>query len=311
MPRHLPPLLAIRAFEAAARLGGFARAADELCVTPGAVAHQIKLLEEWLGAALFVRRARHVELTDVGRSYCEQVGALLDELERASTDIRRWSDDEGVTISALPSFVTRWLMPRLAEFRREHPDVDVRVLASVPPVDFARDHVDLAIRLGNGSYAGLVARPLFTEQFVPVASPALLDRVGRPAVPDDILRMSLLHDEYEARIPDQMNWARWLALRGVSVPGQKVLTGLHFSHSYLTIEAAIASQGVALQSDVLVDDLVRQGRLEILCMPPAEGAYRYTLLGTSRSGERARVQALATWLAAQAQAFEASRWRDR
>ncbi|MFM0550283.1 transcriptional regulator GcvA [Paraburkholderia sediminicola] len=307
MPRHLPPLLSIRAFEAAARLGGFARAADELCVTPGAVAHQIKLLEEWLGPALFVRRARHVELTDVGRAYCAQVGTLLDELERASTEVRRWSDDEGVTISALPSFVTRWLMPRLAEFRRDHPNVDVRVLASVPPVDFARDHVDLAIRLGGGPYAELVSTPLFAEQFVAVASPALLDSVGRPVAPDDVLRMSLLHDEYEARIPEQMSWARWFALRGISVPSQKVLAGLHFSHSYLTVEAAVAGQGVALQSDVLIQDLVMQGRLEMVCTPPVQGAYRYTLLSSNRSSERPRVQKLAAWLIEQAEAFEGRR----
>jgi LysR family glycine cleavage system transcriptional activator len=307
MPRHLPPLLSIRAFEAAARLGGFARAADELCVTPGAVAHQIRVLEDWLGAVLFVRRARHVELTDVGRAYCAQVGTLLDELERASTEVRRWSDDEGVTISALPSLVTRWLMPRLADFRREHPDVDVRVLASVPPVDFARDHVDLAIRLGAGPYAGLTATPLFDEQFVAVASPALLDRVGRPAAPDDVLTMPLLHDEYEPRIPEQMDWARWFALRGVSVPSQKVLAGLRFSHSYLTIEAAVAGQGVALQSDVLVDDLLTQRRLEVVCAPPAQGAYRYTLLGNARAGERPRVKKLAAWLVEQAAAFRAHR----
>ncbi len=308
MPRQLPPLLAIRAFDAAARLGGFARAGDELCVTAGAVAHQIKQLEEWLGVSLFVRLARRVELTDVGRTYYAQVETLLDGLERTSTEVRRWSDDEGVTISALPSLVTRWLMPLLSEFRREHPEVDVRVLAAVPPVDFARDHVDLAIRLGSGGpYEELISTPLFQEQFVVVASPALLDRVGRPVTPADLFKMSLLHDEYEARLPAQMDWARWFAQRGISTPSQKVLAGQHFSHSYLTLEAAAAGQGVALQSDVLVHDLVKQGRLEVLFDPPELGAYRYTLLSTYRSSERLRVRLLAGWLAERAHDFEASR----
>lgn len=302
-------MLAIRAFEVAARLGGFAKAGDELCVTPGAVAHQVKLLEEWLGATLFLRHARHVELTDVGRTYWSQVHALLDELEQCSAAVRRWSDDQGVTISALPSFVTRWLMPRLTDFRRQHPDIDVRVLASVPAVDFARDRVDLAIRLGQDTYPGLVATPMLAEHFVAVASPALLERIGHISDPRDLAGQPLLHDEYETRIPEQIDWARWFQLRGIPVSSQRVLSGLHFSHSYLTIEAAIAGQGIALQSDVLTGDLVASGQLQILCGPPATGPYRYTLLRTAASDERPRVRTLASWLMEQAREFEAARSR--
>jgi LysR family glycine cleavage system transcriptional activator len=298
-------MLAVRAFEAAAREGGFTKAAQELCVSPGAVAHQVKQLEDWLRTQLFLRKPRSVELTDAGRAYWASVNSVLDDLERASVDVRRWSAEEGVvTITAMPSFVTRWLMPRLGTFLREHPELDVRVLASVPPADFGRDRVDLAIRLGAGSYPGLLATPILAERFRPVASPAYLQLAGTPSTPSAFTKLVLLHDEYEARIPQQVDWARWFQAAGVVVPQRRLLGGLHFSHSYLTIDAAIAGQGIAMQSHVLVQDSLATKRLASASEFAVKGPYRYSLLRTRAAEKRLAVKRLADWLIEEARNFE-------
>lgn len=296
MSRRLPPLLAVRAFEAAARHGGFTRAADELCVSAGAVGHQVRLLEHWLGQVLFVRRARSVELTEAGRQYCTEVRGLLDELERASLALRHGRDADEVTVTAMPSFVTRWLMPRLGAFRAAHPDVEVRLLASVPPVDFARDQVDLAVRLGSGPYPGLAAERLLPEFFCAVASPAFLAARGGLLAPAQLSSAPLLHDEYEARIPEQMDWARWFTAHGLARARGHAGQGMRFSHTYLTLDAAAAGQGVALASDVLAADAVRAGLLARAAGDVLPGPYAYHLLHNPASAARRPVLQFAAWL---------------
>ncbi|WP_399684109.1 LysR substrate-binding domain-containing protein [Xenophilus sp.] len=293
-------MLSVRAFEAAARHANFARAGEELCVSAGAIGHQVRLLEEWVGRGLFVRGARSVELTELGRRYFLEVRSLLEELERASLSLRNAADDAEVTVTAMPSFVTRWLMPRLGRFRTLHPRIEVRLLASVPPVDFAKDRVDLAIRLGAGAYAGFVSEALLPETFHAVVHPSLQDGLRKPR---DVLQCTLLHDEYETRIPEQMDWPRWCAAQGLGVAAQRLRQGLRFSHTYLTLDAAAAGQGVAVASDVLAGDAVAQGLLVRAPGVPVEGPYKYHLVHPRTSADRPQVSAFCDWLRQEAANF--------
>lgn len=290
-------MLAVRAFEAAARHGSFVRAAAELFVSAGAVGHQVRVLEEWLGGDLFTRLPRSVELTDMGRRYYLDVRAVLEELERASLAVRRAQDDEELTVTAMPSFVTRWLMPRLGDFRAQHPSVEVRLLASVPPVDFARDRVDLAIRLGPGPYPGVVAEPLMAEVFYAVAQPQLCAAIRSK---EEVLQHTLLHDEYEPRIPEQVDWTRWCAAQEMKVPARRLRQGLRFSHTYLALDAAAAGQGVAVASHVLCGDALRSGALARVPARPVAGPYRYHMLLPRGGGARPAVSAFCDWLRTEA-----------
>ncbi len=291
----LPPLYALRAFDAAARHESFALAAVELCVSAGAVAHQIRQLESWLDVALFHRLSRGVRLTDAGQRYANRVGTLLDELAEASTTLRHEGrQSHVVTVSAMPSLVTRWLMPRLPEFMARHPDIEVRVLASTRPSDLARDAVDVAIRLGSGPYGDLDCTVLFGEDFVALASPAFLKRYPVSA-PGDLLQVPLLHDELVARIERQIDWRRWLLAMGVAVPAR--LPGSLFSHTYLTLEAAVAGQGVAIASAPMLGSLVEHGLVQVLFDGQSvPGPYRYHLLRLPEAGYRPSVEAFCRWL---------------
>jgi LysR family transcriptional regulator, glycine cleavage system transcriptional activator len=305
--RDLPPLLSLRAFDAAARHCSFAKAGEEICVSPGAIGHQVKLLEQWLGCALFLRKPRSVELTDAGASYHEQLRQSLEELELISAQAKLRAKAPEVTVSAMPSFVTRWLMPRLGRFRTAFPEIEVRLLASVPPVDFARDRVDIAVRLGAGPYPGLNTRPLLGEKFYAVSSPALLKRGTRALKLEQLIGMTLLHDEFEPRIPDQIDWDRWLKRQSPSIRLNASAKGLRFSHTYLALDAAAAGQGIALASDVLAADAIRAGVLAIGPGRPVAGPYRYHLIASPTAMPRPQVAAFTEWLCDEASAFERGR----
>lgn len=298
MSRRLPPLTAVRAFEAAARHGGFQRAGEELHVSAGAIAHQIKQLEAWLGVTLFQRLARGVALTSAGRKYADALRPLLNGLADVSETLRRHGDERVVTVTSVPSLVARWLMPRLGDLRARHADIDLRVLASIHAVDFLRDGVDVAIRLGTGPYPGLKAEPLMEQWFVAVCSPAFL-RDSRRTLKTlaDLPRMPLLHDETEARIPDEISWPRWLQECGVAYSGS---SGSSFSHTYLTLEAAANGQGVAIAPQLLVADDLRSGRLVQVFRQRVCSPYRYHLLRSPEADTRRSVQAFCDWLREQA-----------
>lgn len=298
-------MLAVRSFEAAARHASFARAAAELCVSPGAVGHQVRALEEWVGSPLFVRGARSVELTETGRRFFEDLRQIVDDLERASLSARSAGDFREVTVSAMPSFVTRWLMPRLGRLRARHPDIEVRLLASVPPVDFVRDRVDLAIRLGKGPYPDLVAKPLMHETFRVVGSEEICRRTK---LLKDVVEQTFLHDEHEPRIPEQIDWARWCAAQHLQASTSRVRHALHFSHTYLTLEAAEAGQGIAVASDVMAADAVWHRRLAIGPGDAVPGPYAYRLLATRAAAERKQVTAFSEWILEEAQAFSLRGW---
>ena len=301
MPRRLPPLPAIRAFEAAARHDGFQRAGEELHVSAGAIAHQVKQLETWLGITLFQRLARGVVLTAAGHHYAEALRPLLNGLADVSEAVRRQSDERVVTVTSVPSLVARWLMPRLGRLRERHPDIDLRVLASIHAVDFVRDGVDVAIRLGTGPYPGLKADLLMDEWFSAVCSPAFLAAASDLRGPADLLRYPLLHDEVEARIPDEVTWVRWLQECGVTYAGG---AGLRFSHTYLTLEAAANGQGVAIAPESLIAPDLHSGRLVRLFAHRVCSPYRFHLLRLPEAEARQAVHAFCNWIKEEVRADE-------
>jgi LysR family glycine cleavage system transcriptional activator len=296
MSDRLPPLNAIRAFEAAARLHGFQNAGEELHVSAGAVAHQIKQLEAWLGVPLFHRLPRGVALSTAGKQYAQAIKPLLDGLVDASDSVRRLGNERVVTVTAVPTFVTRWLMPRLGRLQQEHPEIDMRVLASLDPTDFLRDGIDVAIRMGTGPYPGLKADVLLEEWFTPVCSSSFQAGIGDIATPADLLRCTLLHEEAFFAIPEEINWPRWFAAQGIAYEGN---TRPSFSHTYLAIEAALNGQGIALAPEAFVSQDVRAGRLVRLLPQAVRSPYRFHLLRLPDAETRPAVKAFCEWVMAE------------
>lgn len=288
MARRLPPLNALRVFEAAARHLSFTRAAEELNVTQAAVSHQIKGLEAHLELKLFRRLNRALLLTDPGQAYFPPVRDALDALAQAT---KRLGADEQVgrlTVSTLVSFAANWLVPRLGRYRTLNPEIDVRVTTSDFHVDFARQDVDLAIRYGRGGWPGLDAVRLMTEEVFPVCSPALL-RGGPPLrAPSDLDRYTLLHDEMRE------DWRMWLMAAGaLNIDADR---GPGFSNSNLVIQAAIAGEGVALGRSVLVADDLAAGRLVRPFDMSLPGEFAYYVVCPEADAKRPKVEAFRNWL---------------
>lgn len=250
--RRLPPLAAVRVFEAAARNRNFTKAAAELGMTQAAVSYQIKLLEERVGASLFLRGPRNVELSEIGARIAPVATQALDMLA-ASFETAR-DDGEGVlVISSLHTFASNWLAPRLGHFQVAHPDVAVRLDISPRLVDFAREGVDVGIRGGNGDWPGLTTHWLMAWRFAPFGSPALIDRLALQS-PADLLRAPLLS-------PDDPWWHRWFAVAGVEAPDMSTRPGVRLGMQQLEGAAALGGQGVALLSPELWSDDIAAGRL--------------------------------------------------
>ncbi len=212
MPRRLPPLNALKAFEAAARNESFTRAAEELHVTQGAVSHQVKALEETLGLQLFDRERQRLALTGRGRDYLAVVRDAFDRIAAGTERLTRARDSNVLTISTSPDFAAKWLVHRLGRFAEMHLGIDLRVVATDHHVDFARDEVDLAVRHGKGKWPGLDAVRLCAERLFLVCSPKLLSgrrRIGKPA---DLLQFPLL------RLEDWSTWIKWFAPQASASP---------------------------------------------------------------------------------------------
>ncbi|HYE00848.1 MAG TPA: transcriptional regulator GcvA [Alphaproteobacteria bacterium] len=250
-----PPLIALRSFEAAARRSSFLAAADELGVTPAAVSHQVKRLEQHLGVRLFHRSHRAVTLTPAGAGLAE---SLRDVFDRLNAALARTMGEGGtrIEVSALPSLAAKWLAPRLHRFAARHPDFEVRVDATDALADFGRQPVDIALRYGAGDYPGLHAEWLASAEVAPVCSPVLA--AGRLAEPADLLRHTLLHFDSGQGDDRHMTWASWFAAAGVAGP---VPRGPVFNNFHLAQEAAAAGHGVALGLAGLVEADLAAGRL--------------------------------------------------
>ena len=216
MLTRLPPLNALRAFEAAARHTSFARAADELAVTPAAISQQVRQLEEDLGVQLFRRLPRGLMLTDAGRSCLPELGKAFHHLARAVEDVRAGSIDGRLVVSVIPSFAHRWLLPRLPTFCAAFPRIDLTISAEMRNVDFANEDVDIGIRYGRGVYPGLETSLLLTELVFPVCAPALLNGPKGIRRPEDLRHHTLLHDRQLSGQEPSLYWRQWLRDHGLA-----------------------------------------------------------------------------------------------
>ncbi|MBP2227509.1 transcriptional regulator GcvA [Azospirillum agricola] len=288
MSRRLPPLNALRAFEAAARHLSFTKAADELHVTQAAVSHQIKALEEWLGLPLFRRMNRALALTEAGQNYLPPVREAMDTLSQATEKLIRTDSAGALTISTMPSFASKWLVPRLMRFQKRYPDTDVRVQSTIQMVDFTRHDVDLAIRFGTGVWPDLRVERLLTEDIFPVGHPSLLNGERPLTCPEDLCNHTLLHDDYN------ISWAVWC--RAAGIEGVDVDRGLRFDDSSFTLQAAINGHGIALARGVLVSDDIASGRLVRLFNVGLPGSLAYYVVAPPHYFNRPKVKAFRDWL---------------
>jgi LysR family transcriptional regulator, glycine cleavage system transcriptional activator len=257
--RRLPPLNALRAFEASARHLSFTKAADELAVTPAAVSHQVKALEDLLGVILFRRTKRALLLTDEAQAVLPGIRDGFERLLNAVEQLGAVGKSGVLTVSLAPSFAVKWLLPRLDRFQAAHPEIDVRVAASMELVDFSVGDVDVAIRYGAGGYSDLVVERLMSDTVYPVCSPALLKGANALTSPDRLRHHVLLHDDSPDEDETCPNWPMWLKAAGVA--GIDAARGPRFNQSSLVLEAAILGRGVALAKSTLADADVASGRL--------------------------------------------------
>ncbi|NIE62595.1 transcriptional regulator GcvA [Burkholderia sp. Ax-1719] len=285
----LPPLNALRAFEAAGRLGSFKEAAIELHVTPGAVSQQVRLLEDWLGAALFERHNRHVALTPAAKIYLEEIGPLF---ERFALATARYGVPKAVsrtlTVSALATFTLRWLVPRLAKFRAQHPDVEVKVDTSNEPLESLEADCDVIIRGGPDTFYGYSMRPFLSEERLPVCSPALLQRVPLNS-PEDLRQHTLLHTSSLPRL-----WPDWLS--SARIPSLQPAATLTFDHFYLTLQAAIDGIGIAMGPTALVADDLAAGRLVAPFDAPRLASRSYCMYVPNEKADDELVGLFCAWL---------------
>ena len=308
MTYRLPPLNALRAFEAAARHLSFKKAADELAVTPTAISHQLRSLEDYLGFALFRRLTRAIELTDEGRAMLPKVREGLECFAAAIENTRRRETAGRLLIASPPAFASRWLIRRLPEFSLRYPEIRLHMSASLSTIDsrdasgssgmegldVREDETALAIRFGRGNYAGCRVDRLFSPVYTPVCSP-ILQKGKRPLLtPQDLAKQVLLHDDTIPELMDRPTWAEWL--REAGLQGIDPDAGMHFSDPSLVLSAAIDGVGVALASKVLIDAELTEGRLVAPFATVIRRPQAYFLVAPEAVAERPVVRVFREWL---------------
>lgn len=286
MARRLPPLSSLRPFEAAARLESFSRAAEELHITHGAVSHQVRALEEHLGAPLFARHGKRVALTAAGRTFAERVRGALDEIAMAAEMVRPARRDNRLTVNVLPSFASRWLMPRLIRFMEAHPKIEMNVTASVALADFVREDIDVAIRFGRGPWPPLVCEKFLEDEYFPVASPKM-NRGKLPKTPKDLLGVRLM-------LEDRDYWQRWFEMAGV--PLDRPLEGPLFNDSTYSLQAAARGEGVALARRSIIGEDLERGTLKRLFDIAVPCRESYWFVSPKETANAPRVRAFRDWV---------------
>jgi LysR family glycine cleavage system transcriptional activator len=287
---RLPPLNAIKAFEAAARLGSFTRAADELNVTHGAVSRQIRLLEDWLGVRLFRRTSRNAVPTEAGTELLAEASPALDRLAAASRRMQKRARARGLLyVSALPTFAMRWLIPRLPDFQRDHPGLELRIVTASTPVEQFRMDVDAVIS-GPWRQPGWIGNGFLGEARLPVLSPDLMRKLPL-RTPADLERHTLLH---AATLREA--WPRWMA--AANVPDLNPARDQVFEHFYFAIQAALEGLGVVMGPLALISDELRAGRLLAPISEPALRTRGYFVYVPEPSSDAPAVAALRKWLVA-------------
>jgi LysR family glycine cleavage system transcriptional activator len=295
--RDIPPLNWLRAFEATARHMSFLKASDELGVTPSALSHQVRQLEDRLGVKLFERLNRAIRLTETGERIFPALRDGFDRLADAMDRVRPPSPDDLLVVTSGPAFAAKWLAPRLYRFVDENPDLEIRIAASLKLQDFATDGIDVGIRFGVGSYPGLIAERVIDEAVLPLCSPSLA-REAQLKDPRDLAKVPLLHDDSIAELPQSVGWRDWLNAAGAYTVSAN--RGLHFSHADHGLDAAIEGAGVVLGRRSLSHGDLRTGRLVApfdLEIPLRDLAF--WLVYPPDQAERPKVRAFRDWLFAE------------
>jgi len=259
MARHLPPLTAFQAFEAAARLMSFTKAAAELHVTKSAISHHIRTLEDYLGIKLFHRSTRQLTLTKPGQACFPELKQGFDRLEMALKQLTQLDIQDSLKINASLSFAEKWLMPRLEQFEKLYPDLDIQIDTALDVDNLKRDQADVLIRYGSSQYPGLHVYPLPSEPIFPVVSPSLLSDAKALQSTQDLRGYRLIHVKEQQHDEVYPHWPSWLKAAGVT--DIDATRGLHCSQMSLAIQAAIQGRGVALVRSVMVEDDLAAGRL--------------------------------------------------
>jgi LysR family glycine cleavage system transcriptional activator len=285
MAQKLPPLTALRAFEAAARLESFSQAAEEIHVTHGAVSHQVKGLEAFLGVALFARTGRRVLLTGDGKFFAERVRAAMQQIGEAAAAISRHGRANRLAVSTMPSFASRWLMPRIGRFMDAHPDLEVSIHSSLSLVDFVRDEIDVAVRFGDGDWPNVNAELVMRDEYFPVCSPRL-NRGRLPRRPQDLSRFKLL-------LSDQEPWTPWFRAAGVDLPEP---TGPEFNDAALMLQATEAHRGIALTRRSITEADIAAGKLVRLFDVALPAARAYYLVWPKNREASKNILAFRDWL---------------
>lgn len=293
MADRLPPLTALRAFDAAARHMSFAKAAEELHVTPAALSFQIKSLEEHLGTQVFRRLNRAVELTEAGNALAPGVDDGFQTLATAWRAAERVLDNQTLTVTAGPAFTAKWLAPRLYEFAQAHPEVELRFSASLRMMDFGRDAIDVAIRFGYGSDAGLYSLPLAEEWVCPVMTPALAARFPNP---QSLTKAPLIFDDSINFLEPRSDWETWFRAMGIDFAPTH---GPRFSQADHAVDAALAGVGIVLGRRALVVRELDEGRLVAPFRTALDTGVRFRFLCADGAQTRPQIAAFRDWIIAE------------
>ena len=290
MSRRLPPLSTLRAFDAAARLGSFSRAADSINVTPSAVSHQVRSLEQFLGVALFLRdKRRQVSLTSEGRFFAGRLDEALKLIGDAAAALRSKPKNR-LAISVLPSFAARWLTPRIGGFLARSPELDFHLRSGTAHADFIQDEIDIAIRFGPGQWVDLQAEWLMHDELFPVASAALLKK-SPPRRVSDLQRLPWLQSDPES-------WERWFAAAGAALPKEK--RRLEFGDASLALQAAIDGAGIAMTRRSIAHDELKKGSLvRLFPTVSALSQYSYYFVWPDNATLSQNAMAFREWLIAE------------
>ncbi|MCW7762494.1 transcriptional regulator GcvA [Photorhabdus luminescens] len=293
MSKRLPPLNALRVFDAAARHLSFTKAAEELFVTQAAVSHQMKSLEDFLGLKLFRRRNRSLLLTEEGQSYYLDIKEIFTAINEATRKLQARSAKGALTVSLSPSFAIQWLVPRLSSFNLAYPGIDVRIQAVDREEDKLADDVDVAIFYGRGNWPGLRTDRLYAEYLLPVCSPSLLTGENPLKTPADLARHMLLHDS------SRRDWQAYV--RQLDMQSQiNVQQGPIFSHSAMVIQAAVHGQGIALANNVMARTEIDAGRLVCPFNDVLVSKNAFYLVCHDSQAELGKIAAFRQWVLAQA-----------
>ncbi len=291
---RLPPLNALRAFEAAGRHLSFTKAAEELHVTPAAISQQVRGLEDQLGISLFRRLTRALLLTDAGQAALPLLGEGFERFAAATEQMRSHEAGAPLTVSAAPSFAAKWLVQRLHRFQERHPEIGIRIDATNSLADFDRDNVDAAIRFGLGNYPGLRTDRLMDEEMCVVCGPRLLNGPHPLRLPTDLLHQTLVHVDWGPQEEPQPDWEMWLRAAGIEdVDTRK---GPVFTSEILASQAAIDGYGVALVNRSIAEQDIADGRLIQPFALTLKTNFAIYLVSPERTAETAKIKAFRDWL---------------